>query len=163
MKCIIHNSKSHNSHKSLYLESLTLSLNIIVCKRINRSRAICPKERPSIRDVREKRRGILVLRRGFAARKWITTAVEKTFKVNIVKIHFLPAIRFYSFPLVPAVSPSPPPPPSLPSLVFASFARVPAFARSNTIIPVWEFPYLRALGRFKAGDGNSQEKGRYRC
>jgi len=73
-------------------------------QRINRSQAICPRERPNVRGVREKRRGILILRRGYAARKWITTAVEKTFKVNIVKIHFLPAIRFYSFPLVPTVS-----------------------------------------------------------
>ena len=67
-------------------------------------RAICLREHLNIRGVREEQRGILVLRRGFAARKWITTAVEKTFKVNIVKIHFLPAIRFYSFPFVPAVS-----------------------------------------------------------
>lgn len=78
-------------------------------------------------------------------------AMEKTFKVNIVKIHFLPAIRFYSFSC---------PRPLLILFAVAArfrffFSRFPAFARSNTIIPVAEFPYLRALRRFRRRDGSA--------
>jgi len=77
----------------------------------NRSRAICPGNRFNIRlFARNDERSWFVAGN---TRKWITTAVEKTFKVNIVKIHFLPAIRSYSFPCFPP-PPSPPLPPPPP-------------------------------------------------
>lgn len=110
---------SRESRKfNVILECHRIRVQIISSRRISRSRAICPNVSASGVFGRSEE-GSWFFAEG--SRKWITTAVEKTFKVNIVKIHFLLAIRFYSPPLVPVTSFSTS---SFSSVAFASFARV---------------------------------------
>lgn len=122
----------------------------------NRSRAICRGDRANIRVFREERREILVPLPG-GAEVDNDPAVEKTFKVNIVKIHFLPAIRFYSFPCSRILLPLLPSSSSSSSVARFCFfllarSRLCTLEYNNPGMKVLVFASIRVARRVKGGE-----------